>query len=255
MPLHVHLAGDPAGPPVLALHGVTGHGLRFRPLTSRLGEFRWIAPDLRGHGRSPWTPPWRFEQHVEDVLEVLDAQGVGRAAVVGHSFGGAVGAYLARTAPERVERLVLLDPAMGLDPQDMLETADETRTEDESFPTREAARAFKAESWAAVAGELVDAEIADHLEERAGAWRFRYSPTALIGCWGELARAAITPPAGIPTLVMPALGADYVTDEWLAACRAELGDDLQVTPTDTGHMQYQEKPDVVAQALKAFLHG
>ncbi|WP_369075876.1 alpha/beta fold hydrolase [Pseudonocardia halophobica] len=98
-PLHVHLAGDPAGAPVLALHGVTGHGLRFRPVTEALPALRWLGVDLRGHGRSPWAPPWNLEQHVADALGVLDAHGVERAAVVGHSFGGAVATHLARTRP------------------------------------------------------------------------------------------------------------------------------------------------------------
>ena len=68
-----------------------------------------------------------------DALSVLDELGLSRVVVFGHSFGGAIAVHLARAAPERVERLVLLDPAIGLDPQDMLDTAEETR-DDESYP-------------------------------------------------------------------------------------------------------------------------
>lgn len=253
-PLHVHLSGDPAGPPVLALHGVTGHGLRFRPLTERLTGLRWIAPDLRGHGRSPWAPPWRLEQHVSDVLAVLDAQGVERAAVVGHSFGGAVALHLARAAPERVERLVLVDPALGLDPQDMLETAEETRS-DESYADVAAARAAKAESWEGVADRWVNAEVEAHLEGRDGTWRWRYSRASVIGAWSEMARPAVVPPAGTRTLVLPATQADFVSDAWLAACAAELGDSLTVQPVDTGHMVYLERPEESAALIGGFLEG
>ena len=62
MRLHVHEWGDPAAPPLVCLHGVTGHGERFK----RLAEEHWskrfhvIAPDLRGHGRSEWEPPWTY---------------------------------------------------------------------------------------------------------------------------------------------------------------------------------------------------
>jgi lipase len=253
-PLHVHLSGDPVGPPVLALHGVTGHGLRFRPLTERLTHLRWIAPDLRGHGRSPWVPPWRLEQHVADVLAVLDAQGVERAAVVGHSFGGAIAIHLARSAPERVERLVLVDPALGLDPQDMLETAEETRA-DESYPDVAAARAAKAEGWEGVADHWVDAEVEAHLEERDGAWRWRYSRASVIGAWSEMARPAVVPPAGTRTLIVPATKADFVSEAWLAACAAELGEALTVRRVDTGHMVYLERPEESAALVGDFLGG
>jgi lipase len=84
MQLHVHEWGDAAAPPVVCLHGVTGHGERF----AQLAEERWaarfhvLAPDLRGHGRSTWDPPWTFEQHVQDLVDTF-----GPADWVGHSFG------------------------------------------------------------------------------------------------------------------------------------------------------------------------
>ena len=96
---------------MLVLHGVTGHAARWHVLAEALPELRMIAVDLRGHGRSPWTPPWNLEQHVADVLAVLDDLDLARVTVVGHSFGGAIAVHLARTAPERVDGLVLLDPA------------------------------------------------------------------------------------------------------------------------------------------------
>jgi lipase len=136
----------------------------------------------------------------------------------------------------------------------MLETADESR-EDESFPDREAARAAKAESWAEVPAALVDAEVDAHLEERDGAWRWRYSRSALVAAWGEMAREAVVPPAGLPTLVLPATGAGFVSEKWLEACRAELAENLTITPVDTGHMLYLERTAEVAGHLRGFLEG
>jgi lipase len=183
---------------------------------------------------------------------VLDAQGVERAAVVGHSFGGAIAVHLARAAPERVERLVVVDPALGLDPQDMLETAEETRA-DEAYPDVASARAAKAGSWEGVADRWVDAEVEAHLEERDGAWRWRYSRASVIGAWSEMARTAAVPPAGTRTLVLPATKADFVSDAWLAACAAELGEALTVQRVDTGHMVYLEQPAESAALIGAFL--
>jgi lipase len=254
MSLHVHELGAPEGRTVLALHGVTGHGLRFRPLAAALPGLRWLCPDLRGHGRSPWAPSWGLEQHVADVLAVLDREGLAEAVVVGHSFGGAVAAHLARRAPERVSRLVLLDPAIGLDPQDMLEAAESTRP-DEVFPDEDVARADKAQSWKNVPDALLDAEIADHLVPHGEQWAWRFCRAAVVAAWSEMARPAVVPPVGVRTLLLPAAQEDFVRPEWVAACRAELGDAFTLTEIDAGHMLYLERTAEVADRVRAFLDG
>lgn len=112
---------------MLALHGLTGHGRRWRHLAQdHLPHVRFVAPDLRGHGRSEWTPPWTFETHVSDLQGVLDEHARGPVTVLGHSFGGALALHLAATAPGRVKSLVLLDPAIALPAGRMLEVADLT---------------------------------------------------------------------------------------------------------------------------------
>lgn len=246
--LHLHTFGD--GRPALALHGVTGHGARWRVLADALPELRIHGVDLRGHGRSPWTPPWGLEQHVADVVGTLDALGLDRVPVIGHSYGGAIALHLARLAPERVERLVLLDPALGLDAQDMLDTAEDTRA-DESYPDLAAARTDRAERWAGVADELVDEELAAHLVPDGDRWRYRYCRSAVVAAWGEMARPAIVP--GHPTLLVPAAQADFVDPAWVRSCRAALGDALTVTEVDAGHMVFLERTADVARAIRTFL--
>ena len=75
-----------------------------------------FAVDLRGHGFSPWTPPWSVEQHVADVIEVIASLGLDSVAVVGHSFGGMIALHLARLAPRVVERLLVTIPRGLLSP-------------------------------------------------------------------------------------------------------------------------------------------
>src|SRR6266576_2650399 len=126
MRLHVRSWGDPEAPPLVCLHGVTGHGERFR----RLAEQRWgerfhvLAPDLRGHGRSGYEPPWTISTHVADLIETVDALGIGRADWVGHSFGGRLVLELAARDPERIRRAVLLDPAIQILPHIALAASD-----------------------------------------------------------------------------------------------------------------------------------
>src|SRR5690242_4079583 len=128
--LNLRAFGPAGAPPVLAVHGITGHGGRFARLAGEgLPDRRLVAVDLRGHGRSPWTPPWTVDQHVRDLLDTLDAQGLAQVDAIGHSYGGLISTYLAAAAPERVRRVVLIDPAMSLDPNEAMEAAEEARTQ------------------------------------------------------------------------------------------------------------------------------
>ena len=251
--LHVRAYGPVDGPPVLALHGVTGHSARWKVLAYRLPRLRILAMDLRGHGRSTWNPPWSIEQHVADALAVLDAAGLPRVAVLGHSYGAAIALHLAHAAPERVERLALLDPALGLDPRDMLLAAEDSRL-DETFADLTAARAHRAIRWAGIADELVEAELAEHLVEDGDRLRYRYCQSAVVAAWSEMARPPVLPPAGVPTLLVPAMQAEFVKPRWVKACRAALGDALTVAEVDAGHMVFLELPDEVAGLLRTFLH-
>jgi lipase len=253
-PLFVHEFGPVDGRPLLALHGLSGHGARWRRFAeTQLAGYRVIAPDLRGHGRSTWNPPWTFEQSTEDVLAVLDDRGLGRVPVMGHSFGGAISVYLANSAPERVSRLILVDPALGLDPADMLETAEEAR-EEGRYSSLDEARAAQADRWPFATDEQLADELAVGFGQNDdGTWRRIYSTAMGVTAWSEMARPLVTPPASMPTLLVPALGADYVSPDHVQAFRAALGDSLTVREIDCGHVIYLERPDEFGKVVTAFL--
>ncbi|HEX7078140.1 MAG TPA: alpha/beta hydrolase [Candidatus Eisenbacteria bacterium] len=75
------------------------------------GTRRAVRFDVRGFGRSP-LPPGRFAYH-DDVAGVMDVAGVGRAVLVGCSFGALVAVETCLAHPDRVEGLVLIAPGLG----------------------------------------------------------------------------------------------------------------------------------------------
>ncbi|WP_067461598.1 alpha/beta fold hydrolase [Actinomadura macra] len=237
--LHVHRYGDPSGPPLIALHGVTGHGARWRRTAERYLADRFVlAPDLRGHGRSPHEPPWTVERHVADVLALMDAEGIERADLAGHSYGGMIALHLARTAPRRVGRLVLLDPAIGLDPVGAGKDARGYLNVD-SFADVAAARASLAARWPQAPDDLLDDEVSEHLAQcRDGRLRWRYEAAAVVAAYSEMARPHQPPPAHVPTHLVIAARADLVRPEFVVDCRTALGPGLIISEIDAGHMLY-----------------
>ena len=110
--LHVQQSG--AGPDVVLIHGVTGD-LSIWFLCGAMQELakthRVTAYDLRGHGYSEAPPDgYTSADHAEDLVALMDALGIGRAKLVGHSFGGVVAMHAAADFPGRVESVVLSDP-------------------------------------------------------------------------------------------------------------------------------------------------
>ncbi|MVZ99481.1 alpha/beta fold hydrolase [Actinomadura sp. LD22] len=252
--LHVHRYGDPSGAPLVALHGVTGHGARWRRTAERhLADRYTLAPDLRGHGRSPYEPPWGVEQHVEDVLAVMDAENLDRADLVGHSYGGMIAVHLARTAPHRVRRLVLLDPAIGLDPADAARSARGYMAE-VSFADAVEARASLVARWSLASDETVNDEVGEHLEHGPdGRTRWRYEPAAIVTAYSEMARPHVPPPADLPTHLVIATLADLVRPEFVVDCRAALGPGLTISEIESGHMLYIDRLEETGMLLRTWL--
>jgi lipase len=252
--LNAYEWGDPDGPTLVCVHGATSHGLRFRNLVERhLPDHRALSVDLRGHGGSSAEPPWRLETHVDDLLETAAASGIDRAVWMGHSFGGRLVTELAAAHPDRVERLVLLDPAIG-PLWRRLERADAILRDDSFGSIEEAVRAWRAE-LALAPDELVEESVRDSIEQGAdGRWRYRYSRVALVAAFGELALAP-PPPAEVPTLLVVPADTDLVGAADVERLREALGPLLEVVPVPGGHQVLLDALDETGAAVGTFLRA
>ncbi|HEX2075998.1 MAG TPA: alpha/beta hydrolase [Geodermatophilus sp.] len=82
---------------LLLLHGLGATGAvwdRLLPLVEDSWPGPWAVPDLRGHGSSLAEPPYGYALHAADVAVLAAESGAARVTVLGHSFGGVVGAVL-----------------------------------------------------------------------------------------------------------------------------------------------------------------
>ncbi len=117
--------GSVTGQTFVLVHGAWHGGWCWRPL-QRLLEAKGatvFAPSLTGLGERKHLldPKVNLTTHVEDVLELLDAEDLEQATLVGHSYAGLVVTGAAARAPERLARLVYLDAFVPAPGQSMLE--------------------------------------------------------------------------------------------------------------------------------------
>ncbi len=105
--IRMHVATTGSGPPIILLHGFPELWYSWRHLIPRLAEnFRVIAPDLRGYGRTE-IPDHGYDLGTlgRDVLGLIEQAG-GKAVLVGHDWGGVVGWHVAAAYPDRVSAYV-----------------------------------------------------------------------------------------------------------------------------------------------------
>lgn len=104
---------DPAKPTVVFIHGVLNDHSVWVLQTRYFAHHGWnvLAPDLPGHCRSAGAPPRSVEEAARFVVALLDAAGVQRAALVGHSFGSLIALEVAGSHPERVSQLAMVGTA------------------------------------------------------------------------------------------------------------------------------------------------
>lgn len=114
LPVREH--GDPAGTPLLLLHGNTDTWRSFEPVLPLLPpRVRAVALTQRGHGGASKLPTgYGPADFAGDVIAVLDALGLTRAVICGHSFGGLVALRAALDHPGRVAGLVLAAAFPGM---------------------------------------------------------------------------------------------------------------------------------------------
>jgi 3-oxoadipate enol-lactonase/4-carboxymuconolactone decarboxylase len=246
--VHVQVEGPPGAEPVLLLHSL-GTNLHIWDEQARLlsRQYRVIRPDMRGHGLTATTPgPYSIEALARDALAVLDALGIARAHVAGISIGGMIAQSLAAQAPDRVDRLVLVDTALAIPPaQNWLDRAALVR-----------AQGMGAVADAVLARWVTPASLHSPAALGLRAMLTRTDPEGYAAAAEAIASADLTAStSGLrhPTLVLVGDG-DLATPVASAEALRDAipGAVLQVL-ANAAHIPTVERPEAVTEALQSFL--
>ncbi len=259
--LNYRITGD--GPPLILLHGLFGSLENLGGISRRLqDQWQIHALDQRNHGNSPHTDTMDYPAMADDVLAYMDAQGLDKAAILGHSMGGKTAMQVALRTPERVEKVIVADIAPvtyhprhdavleGLTSVDLStigsrQDADRVLTE---YVEEPGVRQFLLKNLVRVG----DDERNDH----PGPYRWRLNLPVIQQCYPKLALA----PEGDRPFEGPVLfikGADsaYIQEKHRDDIRRLFPNaDLRII-TGTGHWLHAEKPDSFAALCRRFLAG
>ena len=100
------------GFPLIILHGLLGSLDNWQAIAKQLSnQFQVYIIDQRNHGRSPHSMTFTYQLLVDDILNLMQQQGISQAHFMGHSMGGKVVMNLALQQPHRVAKLIVVDVA------------------------------------------------------------------------------------------------------------------------------------------------
>ncbi len=253
MTLALHEWGEPGAPRIVCLHGVRNHARNFAGLASTLAGYHVLAPDLLGHGYSPWEPPWDIGAHCDAIVETV---GTRESVLVGHSFGGRLAFELAARAPKLVPKLVLLDPVIVIPGHVALAAAESARV-DKSYVSFDELieRRYDESQLHFAPRELVVEDLASHVETGDdGRVRYRYCQSAVVAAYGEMAsRPPRFEDVRVPTLLVLGEQSYLPYDHLLDAHRAALGDLLEVAVVPGGHSVLWDAFEVTAEVIADYL--
>ncbi|MFC5436488.1 alpha/beta fold hydrolase [Rhodanobacter umsongensis] len=257
--------GDEHAPALLALHGWLDNAGSFALLAPLLAtHYRVIALDLPGHGHADHLPPgssYHYVDYVRAVLAAIDALQLDRLTLLGHSLGAGIAALAAIAAPERVERLLLIE---GLGPlgDDGSHTLQRFRDALASRPEGRPLRVFRSVEQATSARSIVSGlrgELAWPIVERAlietsGGWRWRSDPRLTRPTPLRMAETqihALLHGITAPAAVLLAQPATAYLPSTLMQTRAACVPTITVSQMDGGHHLHLEHPQAVAEWITA----
>ncbi|MEV4182978.1 alpha/beta fold hydrolase [Streptosporangium canum] len=252
-------------PAILILHGAVESGACYGDAVDRwCGDYHIVAPDARGHGKSPSRLPEHegvpsTDVMVQDAIDILkdmlDETGR-KTLVVGHSMGARIAAFVAADAPHLVAGVVLEDPPWWVpeagpnpwlsveqtakDPFDYAGTA----SVEELMDMQRELNPHWAEQELRPLAEAMKAVDIDYMEQRVHEKRRIWTPTA---------RQITVGPAGVPALLVTGTG-DVIVDKHSRERLTAVAPGFDVVVIEGAHhCVRRDKPDEYHRHVDAFL--
>lgn len=260
--LRIHYVewGDPSATPMVLLHGLRAYAHWFDSFAAAVKDrYRVLALDQRGRGDTDWATDGDYtrEAYVRDLEGFVDALGLKRFVLVGHSMGGLNAMHYASRHPDQLIALITVDIGPDIDPAGLERIRKELGETPDTFASWEDAAAFLAQRHPQASAE--------HRETRLR-WMFRESPEGDV-TW-RLDPAIFDPNLradsreetwaawkGVrcPALIVRGGVTDVLTAQTCEEMVAAVPRSRWVEVPDAGHMVLEDNPEDFNAAVLAFL--
>ena len=247
-------------PPALLLHGIGNYGRYWDAFADAVaGRLRLLAPDARGHGDSAKPEDaYAPSAFAADAIAVLDACGVGRAIVVGHSMGGFHATVLAATHPGRVSRLVIVDAGPEALPEGASRARRLSLERPDWFAGRADAEAYLRQTSPGYEDSVYENRLRWLFREDNGRLHWRSSRDALARILaGSAERGSSWDRAGditAPTLIVRGTRSPVLSAEVARRLQRTLPD-AELLELDAAHNVPLDRPGELADAVVRFAGG
>lgn len=267
--LHYLDYGSADGPPLLMLHGLSGHAHTFDLVAPHFTDrYHVLSLDVRGRGESDWAPDgdYGFPAYVADVAGLCAALGIDRVSLVGTSMGGLITLMLAATRPELVERAVINDIGPEIDPRGLARIQGYVGGAPETFPDEATLTGWFRENYTEMLAGLSDAQLRDWalysvrpLPEGGYGWRMDPAVRIQQRPSSEVAAAppdlwALVPAIRCPVLLIRGERSDILSEQVARRFVSEVPDGRLVEVPGLGHAPTLTEPEALA-AMRDFLTG
>ncbi|MCC6533518.1 MAG: alpha/beta hydrolase [Burkholderiales bacterium] len=248
--------------PLLLVHGSRLHAHVWNDFSRRFNDrLHIVAVDQRGHGDSGWCARqcYELEDFYRDLRAVVQARGLGRFTLVGHSLGGRVCMLYASRHPEELERLVLVDITPGRASAgrgaDISRIAETPPPRD--FDTHEEAIEYLGRLLSRAPAHLVEESVRRGMRRiDGGRYTWKYDPALL-----QRRRSATDADAlwesvrsiEVPTLLQYGALSQVVTAELAARLAATMPRCSVERIEGAGHALFTDQPEAFARSVAGFL--
>ena len=242
------------GPDLLILHGIFGAGGNWATLARKEygPHYRTWVPDLRNHGRSPHDPGFSFPEMVDDLLELMDDEGMESAHILGHSMGGKLAMHLALEHPERVNKLIIADIGPKAYPESHGPIFDAF---DAVKPSQYGSRKAVDQAMKLVVPEFgLRQFLLKNLEREGDSYRWSINLPAIRNGYVALLREVESwEPFDGEVLFVRGAKSNYLKEDDMASIRALFPFAEMVSMEESGHWLHAENPALFAKLTLSFL--
>jgi len=248
----LHYKRHGQGEPVIVLHGLFGMLDNWQSFTKALEDkFDFILVDQRNHGRSFHAPEMDYSSMAEDVVQLMDALGIEKAHVLGHSMGGKTAMQLAMEHSHRVSRLVVVD----IGPQAYPAGHDKIFEALRSLPIEEVESRKEAREHLShyISEDSIQLFLLKNLKRNSsGGYEWRMNLESIYENYESILSAiAIADPVEVPTLFVRGSRSPYLRDRDMETLRHNFLQ-VQFKTLEAGHWVHAERPEDLQTVVTEF---